>query len=120
MKFLADIGISPKAVEFLRSLGFDAKHLDDDNLGTLPDPDILEKARIEGRILLTHDLGFGELLAANRSKLPTVIIFRLQNMKPENVNTYLKKILSQQKESLEQGAIVSVSEGQIRTRPLPI
>lgn len=65
MKFLADMGISPKSANFLRSLGYDTAHLLDQGLGRLPDPDILEKARLEGRVLLAHDLGFGELVAAS-------------------------------------------------------
>jgi len=43
MKFLADMGISPKAVVHLRQRGHDALHLIDENLHKLPDPDILVK-----------------------------------------------------------------------------
>jgi predicted nuclease of predicted toxin-antitoxin system len=52
--------------------------------------------------------------------LPSVIIFRLRNMCPERVNHYLQIVISQHQASLEQGAIVSVAEGQIRVRPLPL
>lgn len=61
MKFLADMGISPKTVAFLHALGHDAVHLSDEGLERLPDPDIVAKARHEKRILLVHDLGFGEV-----------------------------------------------------------
>ena len=47
MKFLADMGISPKTVAFLRTLGHDAVHLADQGLQRLPDPDIVEKAGFE-------------------------------------------------------------------------
>ena len=60
MKFLVDMGISPRTVAFLKSHGHDATHLLDANLERLADPDILNKARLEGRVLLTHDLDFGE------------------------------------------------------------
>ncbi len=56
MKFLADMGISPKTMSFLRRLEHDASHLHDQGLDRLEDPDILIKARIEGRILLTQEL----------------------------------------------------------------
>lgn len=52
--------------------------------------------------------------------LPSVIIFRLRNMHPERVNQYLRVIISQHQALLEQGAIISVAEGQIRVRPLPL
>jgi len=64
VKFLADMGISPKTVTFLHALGHDAVHLTEQGLERLSDPDIVVKARQEDRILLVHDLGFGELLAA--------------------------------------------------------
>jgi predicted nuclease of predicted toxin-antitoxin system len=120
MKFLADMGISPKTVAFLQGLGHAAEHLHLQGLDRLPDPAILHKAKSEGCILLTHDLDFGELLAASGAQLPSVIIFRLRNMHPERVNRYLRVIISQHQASLEQGAIVSVAEGQIRVRPLPL
>jgi len=89
MRFLADMGISPKTVAFLQGIGYDAIHLRDQGLDRLPDTTILEKARNEGLILLTHDLDFGELIAASGAKLPSVISFRLRNMRPERVNVHL-------------------------------
>lgn len=120
MKFLADMGISPKTVALLRNLGYEASHLHDQGLDRLPDPAILEKARNEGYTLLTHDLGFSELIAASGANLPSVVIFRLRDMRPERVNQHLYGIITQHKNALEQGAIISVSEGQIRVRPLPL
>ena len=84
MKFLADMGISPHVVEELRKKKHDAVHLMDEGLNRLPDGDILQKARQENRILLTHDLDFGELLAASGGELPIVIIFRLKDMRAPN------------------------------------
>ena len=120
MKFLADMGISPKSVAFLQALGHDAVHLSDQGLERLPDPEIVEKARREGRILLVHDLGFGELVAAGGATLSSVITFRLRNMHPDRVNDALHSILSQHREALEHGAMMSVTEGQVRVRRLPL
>ncbi len=120
MKFLADMGISPKTVDFLRSLGYDAVHLREQQLDRLPDPLIVKKALAEGRIVLTHDLGFGDLLAASRAQLPSVIIFRLKNMRPERVNKHLDEILKRYHTALQEGIIVSVNEKQIRAHRLPM
>jgi predicted nuclease of predicted toxin-antitoxin system len=120
VKFLADMGISPKTVVFLRTLGHDAVHLSDQGLERLSDPGIVEKARQEGRVVLVHDLGFGELVAASGARLPSVITFRLRNMHPDRVNSALYSILSQHGEALEQGAMISVTEGQVRVRRLPL
>ncbi len=120
MKFLADMGISPKTVAHLQALGHDAAHLHEQGLGRLPDADILEKAKREGRVLLTHDLDFGGLMAASGANLPSVVIFRLRNMRPESVNRYLDEVVTLHQEALEKGAIVSVLETQIRLRTLPL
>lgn len=120
MRFLADMGISPITVAFLREHGHDALHLHEQDLDRLQDSAILEKALEESRVILTHDLDFGELIAASRAKLPSIIIFRLRNMRPERVNGHLHRLVSEYRESLEQGAVISVTEGQIRVRMLPI
>jgi len=80
----------------------------------------LEKARHEESILLTHDLDFGELVAASGAKLPIVIIFRLRNMRPEQANRYLQRIITQHLAAIEEGAIISVTEGHIRVRVLQV
>lgn len=120
MRFLADLGISPKIVDFLQDLGHLAIHLQQQGLYRLKDSEILEKACKEGRTVLTHDLDFGDLLAASGADLPSVVIFRLRNMRPEHVNRYLLEIISQYRESLEHGAVITVTEGRIRLRDLPL
>jgi predicted nuclease of predicted toxin-antitoxin system len=79
MRFLADMGISPKIVDFLQHLGHQAVHLRQQGLHRLKDSGILENARKEACILLTHDLDFGDLLAASGADLPSVMIFCLRN-----------------------------------------
>jgi predicted nuclease of predicted toxin-antitoxin system len=120
MKFLADMGISPKAVAHLQAHDHDAVHLIEEGLHRLSDRSILAKARTEGRIVLTHDLDFGDLMAASGAHLPSVIIFRLANMAAINVNNHLDIILRERAQVLQQGAILSITERRIRIRSLPI
>ncbi len=120
MKFLADMGISHRTVAFLRSLGHDALHLREQGLERWPDSDILRKALEEERILLTHDLDFGELVAASGGRLPSVVIFRLRNMRPDAVHPALRQVLMRYSVELTQGVILSVTEGQVRLRFLPV
>ena len=120
MNFLADMGISPRIVEELRKKGHDAIHLAEQGLYRMPDGDILQKARLESRVLLTHDLDFGELLAASGEDLPSVIIFRLKDMRPANVSRHIVSILNKQSDALIKGAVLSVTEQKVRIRVLPI
>ena len=120
MRFLADMGISPKTVGFLRELGHEVVHLHEEGLDQLPDPAILDKARQEGRVLLTSDLDFGELVAASGADLPSVVVFRLRDMRPGSVNQYLREVVAHHADALDEGAVISVDEGHVRVRPLPI
>ena len=120
MRFLADMGISPRTVDYLQDLGYDATHLHEEGLDRLSDSDVITKARRERRVLLTHDLDFGELIALSEARLPSIVTFRLRSMQPNNVNRHLRAIIEQHREALESGALVTVTEGHIRVRRLPI
>ena len=120
MKFLADMGISSRTVAFLRQHQYESVHLSELALERLPDADILVKARQEGYVLLTYDLDFGELMASSGALLPSVIIFRLKDMRPDNVNRYLLALLNRHFSALQHGAILSVTQNKVRVRTLPI
>ncbi|MBL7995883.1 DUF5615 family PIN-like protein [bacterium] len=120
MKFLADMGISQTTVRWLKDNGYDAIHLRELNLHRLPDSKIIEKARDEGRIILTCDLDFGALMSASQGTLPSVIIFRLEDETPININNRLKTILKDVTAALDRGAIISVEEKRHRVRFLPV
>jgi predicted nuclease of predicted toxin-antitoxin system len=68
MRFLADMGVSLRVVEWLRSSGHDTIHLRDEGLQKMPNGEIFRKAIRERRIVLTFDLDFGEIVAANGGK----------------------------------------------------
>jgi len=120
MKFLLDMGLGHSTVLFLRKRGYDVVHLREQELQRLPDEQIVQKAIREERTILTHDLDFGRLMALSRGQTPSVITFRLDDMKPANVNHYLGETLARFAEVLEQGALISVNEQIIRMRRLPV
>lgn len=114
------MGLARSTVDFLRRQGYDAVHLREQGLQRMDDCDIVSKARTEGRVILTHDLDFGRIIALSQSHLPSLITFRLSNMQPHQVNRYLAEVLDHFADQLESGALVSVSEQAIRVRLLPI
>lgn len=120
MRFLGDVGISPRSIEHLRDQGHDAAHLHALGLERLSDSEILQLAVNENRIVLTHDLDFGELVAASGSRVPSVVVFRLRRMQANRVSYYLDLVLERYRQALLDGAILSVTEGQIRVRRLPV
>ena len=120
MRFLADMGVSPRTVEWLRSLGHDAIHLIEQKLHKLSDRDVLCKAKTENRILITMDLDFAQLVAsAGIKNLFLIVILRLNDQRPQNVHARLSAIM-ETLENITENAVISVDENKIRVRQLPI
>jgi predicted nuclease of predicted toxin-antitoxin system len=120
MRFLADMGVSLRVVEWLRACGHDAIHLRDEGLQKLPNGEIFQKAIRERRAVLTFDLDFGEIVAGSGGRSVSVILFRLRNTRADFVVQRLKVVLEQSTEALAQGAVVLVEDGRHRVRRMPI
>ena len=120
IRFLLDMGLAQSTAEFLRSLGHDAIHLRDEGLQRLPDEQIVIKAQVEGRTIITHDLDFGRIVALSGDTVPSIVTLRLTDMAPALVNDALRTVLDDAARSLEGGALVTVTDGGIRIRNLPV
>ena len=81
------MGLAQSTSSFLRALGHDVVHLRDQGLQSLTDEKVIDKSLAEGRIILTHDLDFSRIVALSRGSLPSVITFRLPDMRPVEVNS---------------------------------
>jgi predicted nuclease of predicted toxin-antitoxin system len=114
------MGVSITTVDALRAAGHDAVHLREEGLVRLQDPEIAAKAVREVRIVLTFDLDFGDILAAARNDVPSVIIFRLRNQTPSAVNPRLFRVLAECQAQLASGTIIIVEDERYRVRRLPI
>ncbi len=120
MRFLVDMGVSLRVVEWLRGRRDDVVHLREQGLQRLPNGGIFDKATAEGRVILTFDLDFGEILALSRGSRTSVVVFRLRNTRTENVIARLESVLAESSDALGQGAVVLVEDGRHRVRLLPI
>ena len=120
MNFLLDMGIAQSSAAFLRGNGHDAVHLREQGLQRMEDEDIILKARAENRVVLTHDLDFGRIMALSGENLPSVITFRLQDMRVANINHFLALVIERYAEELVRGVLISINEEVIRARFLPV
>ncbi len=120
MRFLADMGVSKRIVEDLRSRGHDAVHLREEGLQKLPDKDIFKKAIHENRIILTFDLDFGEIIAFSERVIVSAIIFRLHNTRTPFVIQRLNQVLAGVSDIIEKGCVVTVEDSRYRVRKLPV
>jgi predicted nuclease of predicted toxin-antitoxin system len=114
------MGLARSTTTYLHAQGHDALHLRDQGLQRLSDEEIVKKARSEGRVILTHDLDFGRIVALSGAQIPSVVTFRLSDMRPAEVNRYLDDVLAHFTTQLQRGALVSVREQGIRVRILPV
>jgi predicted nuclease of predicted toxin-antitoxin system len=85
-----------------------------------PDGWIISRARAEGRIAITMDLDFGEIMAHVRESLPSVILLRLRHPIPDALRERIRQVLRDHRGALESGAIVIVEDRRSRVRRLPI
>lgn len=92
MRFLADMGVSESVVQWLRSAGHGAVHLREQGLGRLPDPAVFQKAEAERRVIITFDLGFGEIVASSHQTV-SVIVYRLRNARATHQVRRLQAVL---------------------------
>jgi predicted nuclease of predicted toxin-antitoxin system len=63
VKFLIDMPPSPSLAAWLSQRGYDAAHALTLGLQTAPDTDIIIRARLDGRVIITADLDYPRLLA---------------------------------------------------------
>ena len=121
LRILIDMNLSPDWTAELARNGFaDAVHWSTVGDVRAPDTAIMAWARANDRIVYTHDLDFGTLLALTHADGPSVIQVRGQNVLPEHMAPLVVAALRQYQSALEAGALVVVEEKKSRVRVLPL
>lgn len=121
MDFLADEDFPLDAVDRLRQAGHDVAAVIRDAPGA-SDEEVIERAAHEGRVILTFDRDYGELLYGRNpetSSLPAgVVYFRFDPSPPEEPALYLLALLEQSERPVA-GKLTVVERDRIRQRLLP-
>jgi len=116
VRFLADMGVSPMTVAFLRKLGHEAVRLTEVGLERRTDADVIAYAIRQGQVVLTFDLDYPVLLALNPESRVSAIVLRTMSAEPEWINQRLRQTLPLMTDALTEGAIAVVEDGRIRIR----
>lgn len=121
MRFLVDQNLSPRLAVVLGERGHDAVHTSHLGLETAPDSAVLERARNDGRMLISADSDFGTILASTRAVRPSILyIRRVQGRRVEQLAELIVGNLDAMEGALNEGSIVVLGEGSVRIRRLPI
>lgn len=84
MRILADENVHERVVDLLRGDGHDVVWVKEERPRT-PDPNVLEWATRESRLLITYDKDFGEITQRQQHSAPHgVILFRISDDVPPN------------------------------------
>ena len=120
MKLVIDMNLSPRWADVLGNAGFEAAHWSMLGPAFAPDAEIMAYAKVNGCVVLTHDLDFGVALALTGNRSPSVVQLRTQDVNPDAIGKQVIAALQQLKAEIEEGALVTVDLKRTRLRILPL
>lgn len=94
LSFLVDENLSPETARFLEACGYSCRSLRRDGPWRLTDREIVALAKREERVILTHDLDFGQIYYFARRGEVGMIVLRLRQQTVEAVNSALDRFLN--------------------------
>ena len=116
MKFLADECCNIQLIKSLRKDGHDVSYVPEEKSGATDD-EILHEAYNQGRILLTEDKDFGELVYRLKKPSKGIILIRIDIKERHIKYSRLKELIENYSERLE-GYFVVIETDKFRFRPL--
>jgi len=117
MKALANENFPFRSVLYLRALGHDVLSISESCPG-ISDDEVLELARSQGRIILTFDRDYGELLYRRRLDPPPGLVYlRFVPVTPIEPGKRIHSVLSHGAIALE-GKFTVITREMLRQRPL--
>ena len=119
LQIIIDMNLSPDWVPFLTAHGWNVEHWSAVGDPRATDLEIMAWSIINNRVVFTHDLDFGTLLALTHASGPSVIQVRTQDALPDRLGPVVLAALRQHEPDLKAGALVVVDVASCRVRILP-
>jgi predicted nuclease of predicted toxin-antitoxin system len=120
IKILLDQGLPRTAALVLRERGWDVQHVSERAMSQAEDSAIIHLARQEGRMVVTLDADFHALLAVSGMVGPSVLRIRQEGLKAQQVASLIERVLTLTRDELNHGALITVADGKIRIKLLPV
>jgi predicted nuclease of predicted toxin-antitoxin system len=120
LKFLIDNALPPLLAGLLAAAGNDAVHVRAYGMQAASDEEVLARALLEDRIVVSADSDFGAILAARESERPSFILFREPDLKAaDDYFAVLLPALPVLEPELLSGCVAVFRNGRLRVRRLP-
>ena len=116
MRFLADESVYVAIVRALRDLGHDVVDLKEKKVYGVPDDEVFQLAVEQGRILVTMDLDFGNILLYPPGTHPGIIVLKLFELTVDGATNILRDFIQKTDESQIAKALVIVEPHRVRFR----
>ncbi|MGD0388256.1 MAG: DUF5615 family PIN-like protein [Tepidisphaeraceae bacterium] len=118
LRILANENVPGPAIEAMRAAGHDVVWVFEGPRG-LDDPAVLKRAQAEGRILITFDKDFGELVyRAGADASAGVVLFRITTRSPKEAADRILRELATHGDELP-GHFTVVGDKRVRVVKLP-
>ena len=91
-RWLTDENIHPEVTAYLRSRGLDVIDVKEQGWQGRPDEEILDTAYREGRIVLTHDGGFGTIALLGGHPVVGIVRVRPGHIRPDVITRALDRL----------------------------
>jgi predicted nuclease of predicted toxin-antitoxin system len=120
MKLLVDMNLSPRWIPTLCTAGIEAAHWSTIGANNASDREIMDYARKNDFVVLTHDLDFGAILATTHGDKPSVVQIRADDLNPDAIGRHVVGALRQMAAELDAGALLTIEPNRARVRVLPL
>ena len=116
MRFLVDESVDIRIGAYLVSVGHDATTVAEDYEPSIADTEVLDHARREGRVVITNDRDFGELVFRHHQAHSGVIYFRLGTFELAPMIRRLNAVLDRFPDQIEEFIVVTPHRMRVRSR----
>ncbi len=120
MRLLIDMNLSPLREAALNEAGHEALHWSRVGAPNASDRQLMDWAAANDHVVVTADLDFSAILAALRTRKPSVIQIRSRLLTPEAIGAKVVETLRALAADLSSGALISIDADRARLRVLPL
>lgn len=120
IRLLLDQGLPRSTTRLLADAGWDVLHVGDIGMARSSDSDILDYARREQRVCVTLDADFHSQLAVSGAARPSTVRIRIEGLDGCALAELLRRVWPVIGDALDQGAMATITERNVRLHRLPI